>query len=291
MAEIQMPSSYFGKTVNSVSALLENIKDWHDKHKIVGPDSHTRVWYRGHEDTKYRLLPGVYRDRFTEAAERIYTYTDSTEDKRLALERDMLMDFQTAGATLVGSERAVDVYFVAQHYGMPTRLLDWTTNPLAALFFAVRAEEKHHLDADLFLMDAPKLLPGHTKTGVDDKYPTYIVGIRHPYATDAIGESFWLRRRFRDASWNLPEKSPILPIRPDNRAGRIAQQSSCFTLHMHGSGPCENKTLNRIKVEGMAKKNILEELRKLNINEFSIYNDLDHLSKEVRRTRGLLLTA
>jgi hypothetical protein len=80
----------------------------------------------------------------------------------------------------------------------------------------------------------------------------------------------------------------ILPIRPDNGAGRISQQSSCFTLHMHLSERCENPTLARIGIEGKRKWDILGELRKLNINEFSIYNDLDHLSKEIKRSRGLL---
>jgi hypothetical protein len=32
---------------------------------------------------------------------------------------------------------------------------------------------------------------------------------------------------------------------------------------------------------------MLDELRKLNINEFSIYKDLDHLAEEIRRTRNL----
>ncbi len=77
------------------------------------------------------------------------------------------------------------------------------------------------------------------------------------------------------------------PIRPDNQAGRIGQQSSCFTLHMHNAGPCANPTLARIKVPGGAKPRMLDELRKLNINEFSIYNDLDHLAEEIRRTRNL----
>ena len=104
--------------------------------------------------------------------------------------------------------------------------------------------------------------------------------MRHPYAEEAIGLSFW------EPKWSdLP--ALVLPIRPDNQVGRIAQQSACFTLHMHRAKPCDNPTLGRIRIPGDAKLSMLDELRKLNINEFSIYNDLDHLAKEIRRTCGL----
>jgi hypothetical protein len=45
-----------------------------------------------------------------------------------------------------------EVYLLQQHYRMPTRLLDWTTSPLAALFFAVQDTD----DGELFMMDASK---------------------------------------------------------------------------------------------------------------------------------------
>ncbi len=198
-------------------------------------------------------------------------YGTDAEEKRLNLERHMLDEFRTSGATLLDPDAKVEAYFAAQHSGMPTRLLDWTMNPLAALFFAVKKCDETK-DGELLIMDAPKLLPD------EPNVPKSIVGVRHPYAKKAIGVSLWGPKVS-----HLP--GLVLPIRPDNQAGRIGQQSSCFTLHMHGAKPCNNPTLSRIRIPGKAKPRMLAELRKLNINEFSIYNDLDHLAQEIRRTR------
>jgi hypothetical protein len=149
--------------------------------------------------------------------------------------------------------------------------LDWTTNPLAALFFAVKGPDESK-DGELVIMEAPRVLPNA------DDVPRGIVTMRDPYTVDAIGGSFWIPQK-------QPRKAIILPIRPDNQAGRIRQQSSCFTLHMHEAEACTNPTLERVKVPGgKVKAQMLDELRKLNINEFTIYNDLEHLAKEIERT-------
>lgn len=271
VAQIKKPGSFTGDAKN-VSTLLDQISKWHVSQKISASDVHRRVWYRGHSDHRYMLWPGVYRSEFTAAA--AHMYGKDQEAKRLNLEREMLSEFRTSGATQLNANNVVEVYFTAQHFGMPTRLLDWTMNPLTALFFAVKSRNETK-DGEVVVMDAPKLLPGLPNT------PKGIMTMRHPYAVDAIGVSFWLDPKMPD------RPALVLPIRPDNQAGRIGQQSSCFTLHMHGAGACENTTLGRIRVPGQDKSRILEELRRLNINEFSIYNDLDHLSQEIRRTRSL----
>ncbi len=267
MAQIEKPQDFVGEA-QSTSQLLEQITTWHNRHPLSVPDAHRRIWYRGHSDHSYILWPGVYRDSFTQSSKRIYG--KGAEEKRLNLEREMLSEFRTSGATLVNANAIVEVYFMAQHYGMPTRLLDWTTNPLAALFFAVKGLDQRK-DGELLIMDAPGLLPN------DSDVPRGIVTMRHPYAVDAIGASFWHPPK-------QARKAMVLPIRPDNQSGRIGQQSSCFTLHMHEAKACTNPTLERVKVPGKAKGLMLDELRKLNINEFTIYNDLDHLAQEIRRT-------
>ena len=188
----------------------------------------------------------------------------------------MLNEFRTSGAVFLNANNIFDVYFIAQHFGMPTRLLDWTTNPLAGLFFAVENTGQHSEDGEVFIMEAKRILPPVPNGVTGDDGLWNVVGMRHPYVTDAISLSFWHPSKKN----RLPL---IIPVRPDNQPGRIGQQSSCFTLHMHDSKPCDNKTLAKIKIPASAKGDLLKELHRLNINQFTIYNDLDHLSKDIKR--------
>jgi hypothetical protein len=57
---------------------------------------------------------------------------------------------------------------------------------------------------------------------------------------------------------------------------------------MHNSPSTENKSLVKVKIPANKKEELLKELRRLNISEFTIYNDLDHLSKDIQRAWGLL---
>jgi hypothetical protein len=56
---------------------------------------------------------------------------------------------------------------------------------------------------------------------------------------------------------------------------------------MHNSEDRENDSLAKINIPFGAKKKLLSELHRLNINEFTIYNDLDSLSNVIKRAWDL----
>ena len=101
--------------VDFIKAIEEDVKD--DPFAI---DEATEVFYRGHADESWDLKPSIFRSH------------RGIENEHL-LFRDMVAhvprDFSEC-------KSALDYLVQMQHYGLPTRLLDVTTNPLVALYFA-----------------------------------------------------------------------------------------------------------------------------------------------------------
>lgn len=94
--------------------------------------SYTHFIFRGHSNhEKYALIPGIFRSKQIDegAFQREFSY----------YEHKILYDF-ISEACRYGKEVAVDDIpawlEIAQHFGVPTRLLDFTRNPLVALYFA-----------------------------------------------------------------------------------------------------------------------------------------------------------
>lgn len=102
--------------------------------------------FRGHSDNAHKLIPSVGRGGHTSVSVAKY-------------ERSLLRTFQReAGAYLESlPTNEWEWLSVAQHHGLPTRLLDWSHNPLAALYFAV--ERNAEEDGELFALNAPLKAP------------------------------------------------------------------------------------------------------------------------------------
>ena len=99
--------------ISSVSEFIEKIVQ-RDK------EAETETFYRGHANKDWELLPSIFR-------------TPNGVEKEHLLFRDMVAHEPQSFSEC---KSALDYLVQMQHYGLPTRLLDMTTNPLVALYFA-----------------------------------------------------------------------------------------------------------------------------------------------------------
>jgi len=133
-------------TVRTLSELLAAVER-------VQAGATNSLWYRGVGDVKYKLVPALYRHKKTKGA-----------DGLAALERQIMTRFRQR--SLPYHSRPLgddwDALFFMQHYGVPTRLLDWTENPFVALHFAMMSAKgvvsaggklSFSADATLWILD------------------------------------------------------------------------------------------------------------------------------------------
>jgi hypothetical protein len=249
-------------------AVIQSVDDFLRELGAIGfvgaRQRHVRVWFRDQPESGLPLQPGVYRPTFPAA----------NEAERLLTEQHLAQDFRVESAGLLtGRERDDELYFLQQHYRFPTRLLDWTHNPLASLFFAVG---KPNFDGEIFLMDAYQMdTSGFTNFGA----PTS----RHPVFKKALDEIM---------DWHKGAGFPdfIIPIRPDHFDRRIAYQQSCFTFHVPKKSvltTSENRTLRSFVIPAAAKPAIKTQLSLLGVDEFRIYGDLESLAKRLKTAHGI----
>ena len=235
------------------------------------------LWFRGHPNRSLPLKPGILREEFAQAvtsAEPFRSDYPSNGDALEAAEVELNRQFRREAAALLTNEPDLTtLYFLARHHGLPTRMLDWTTNGLAALFFTcVKRPESDgevivtspdwRLTTEEADADCMKLL-------ADAPFPQ-----RHPLIVETVAYLFGEGER--------PDCSMILPVLPDLRSLRMLHQGSCFTFHLPGSGPIHEKAVTRFVIPKERKPDFVAALRNLGINWSTLFHDLDHLCQEIR---------
>lgn len=250
--------------IKTIEEYISKVNDTIEKWGLSFSTTHT--WFRGQGNSKWKLTPKILR----------------SDNVDFTLEREYHRDFKLYARNFVDSEPKDDFewMFLMQHYGMPTRLLDWTESHLMALFFAVE-NYSDNSDAAVWIIDPWSL---NEATMGDFSVPVH----SHEFLKDYILPCPTEVKREVDGFYPVCLRAP-------KSSSRILAQKGNFSIHgniMLGidelaatfnkkSSQIEKVRLRKLIIDGKSKLKILKQLAISGITYSVIYPDLEGLSKEI----------
>ncbi|MBE6137603.1 MAG: FRG domain-containing protein [Erysipelotrichaceae bacterium] len=256
-------------------------------------------FFRGHYHYDYLLVPSLYRN-----------------PKYYNNESYMYMDFKTQFYNELSNKKYIEILTTMQHYKMPTRLLDTTSNPLVALYMAcdkphnvknqkygigevvIMNEDikniKYSESNAVILLSCLAVLETNYKQELYEKIVESIEKNDPSIYRDCLA----YRRFVAEAHNELPyfDESffkPEVLLKPRHvKVGmineRIISQSGNFILF----GLCNYVTGDYMKLNTVAKERVFivhrdyisKQLEMLNIDAGTMYPDKDHISVSITKS-------
>jgi hypothetical protein len=192
--------------------------------------------FRGVPDEDYELLPSIGR-------------WQGAINVRESYERQLFEEFKRKAIGYLSNKPQDDWewLFLAQHYGLPTRLLDWSTSPLIALNFALR--ENTNRNYAVYMANFSMTI---------DKKPSLFLG---------------------DDPLNVQHTCIVYP---SYISDRVENQKSLFTIQPNPWIPIDDPNpITKYIFPAESRKKDLEKLHYLGITNSLLIPSLDNLTKDI----------
>lgn len=191
-------------------------------------------FFRGQSSSEYKLIPSIGR-LFKEGQERVLIQYEKAIFEEFKRKYSMFTDARP--------KNDKEFLFLAQHYGLPTRLLDWTFNPLIALFFACCS----NFDKD------------------------GIVFRSYPFSRRVFNED-------KDDIFSFPSIELLVPNQTDVR---YKNQNGLFVLYPKPWEEVFDTVFFRYIIPSSCKRDILNKLEKIGFTRSYVMPSLDSMCKDI----------
>jgi hypothetical protein len=157
--------------------------------------------------------------------------------------------------------------FLMQHHGAPTRLLDWSENPLVALYFVVSEDAHMGVDGEVVCLDPEGLnKSAHVQPTASGELPFFGVDEElKAYSTESIDRA------------GRAAKPPVAALAP-RYFRRLIAQAGVFTITHREQQAVENvddgRHVGRIKIPQAAKVGLRKDLAALGLTRLALFPEL-----------------
>lgn len=240
-------------TIKSIDQLTEVVSETFE-------ETRSRWWFRGQRDQSWPLLPNVRRG-YSRERERFLTNLFYTRAKTRYQNCPPPTDY---GAWLA----------VMQHYGLPTRLLDWSWSPLVGAYFATKysfdmGDTAQVEDVAIWMLEPHRL---NESQGYEPVFP--------PLNAKSLEELIRPAMKGEDSS-----RIEVLAASPVESDLKMLTQQGAFTVHVTSKPLNEmagcDKWLKKIIVPSASVPRIARDLDLLGIRLADLFPDLQNLAKEI----------
>lgn len=247
-------------------------------------------FFRGHSSLTYKLEPSNFRFY---NKKRVYLHNEDKLYRELIINEPLPFN---------NDKNALEILTRMQHFGLYTRLLDVTSNPLTALFFA--CQSKHSEDGEVVIIrpnkknikyydsDTVSCITNIAKLNINDKNKISSFLLKKP-SPKKLNYSLTSHKKFlhfikeeKPYFQNLVKPSDlnrVVCIKSKLSNERILAQNGAFLLFGLKARMNERSDLNylihRIRIASSAKVKILKDLDLININLRTIYPTLENTAK------------